>query len=306
MAVLVTGGAGFIGSHIVDKLIEKNHEVIVADNLSVGKEQNLNPKAKFYKMDLKSLELEKIFAENKIEYVSHHAAQASVAVSMRDPLFDLQQNVAATVNLLQNCKKYGVKKIITASTAAVYGVPENLPVDENHKITALSFYGLSKMTMENYIKFFGVDYIIFRYANVYGPRQDAHGEAGVISIFIDKMFNDQLIEIHGDGEQTRDFVYVEDIAKANLLAIESCIKNETLNISTDSSVSINGLFGVLKNISGYKREAVYTAPREGDIKDSVLDNSKAKSMLSWNYEVNLEEGLKSTIKWENTKLNNFV
>ncbi|MDD3012243.1 MAG: NAD-dependent epimerase/dehydratase family protein [Candidatus Gastranaerophilales bacterium] len=300
MAVLVTGGAGFIGSHIVDKLIEKGYEVIIADNLSVGKDYNINPKAKFYKIDLKSQELEKIFTENQIDYISHHAAQASVSVSMKDPLFDLQQNVAASVNLLQNCKKFGVKKLIAASTAAVYGIPEYLPVDEKHKITALSFYGLSKITMESYIKLFGIDYIIFRYANVYGPRQDALGEAGVISIFIDKMLNDQPIEIHGDGEQTRDFVYVEDIAKANLLAIESDVKNEILNISTNNSISINSLFDVLKTISGYNSEATYIVPREGDIKDSVLDNSKAKNMLNWNYEINLEEGLKNTIKWKNT------
>jgi len=298
MAVLVTGGAGFIGSHIVDKLIKEGYEVIVADNLSVGKDHNLNSKAKFYRIDLQSPEIEKIFAENQIDYVSHHAAQASVAVSMRDPIFDLQQNILVSVNLLQNCKKYGVKKLIAASTAAVYGIPEYLPVDENHKITALSFYGLSKMTMESYIKFFGVNYIIFRYANVYGPRQDANGEAGVVSIFIDKMLNNQSIEIHGDGEQTRDFVYVEDIAKANLLVIESDLSNETINISTNYRISINNLFDVLKDISCYKHEAVYTASREGDIKHSILDNSKAKNMLNWNYEINIEEGLKNTIKWK--------
>jgi len=298
MAVLVTGGAGFIGSHIVDKLIKEGYEVIVADNLSVGKDHNLNSKAKFYRIDLQSPEIEKIFAENQIDYVSHHAAQASVAVSMRDPIFDLQQNILVSVNLLQNCKKYGVKKFIAASTAAVYGIPEYLPVDENHKITALSFYGLSKMTMESYIKFFGVNYIIFRYANVYGPRQDANGEAGVVSIFIDKMLNNQSIEIHGDGEQTRDFVYVEDIAKANLLVIESDLSNETINISTNYRISINNLFDVLKDISCYKHEAVYTASREGDIKHSILDNSKAKNMLNWNYEINIEEGLKNTIKWK--------
>lgn len=296
MAVLVTGGAGFIGSHIVDKLIDNGYEVVIIDNLSVGKELNLNPKAKFYKIDLQSPELERIFQENTIEYVSHHAAQASVAVSMRDPLFDLQHNVAATVNLLQNCKKYDVKKIITASTAAVYGKPEFLPVSEDHKLEVLSFYGLSKMTMESYIKFFGVDYIIFRYANVYGPRQDSHGEAGVVSIFIDRMLNNQPIEIHGDGEQTRDFVYVEDIANANLLAIESDIKNEVINISTNESISVNELYTTLKNLSGYNKKAVYSAPREGDIKDSILDNLKAKTIINWDYKVSLAEGLKSTIE----------
>lgn len=298
MSILVTGGAGFIGSHIVDKLVDKGHDVIVVDNLSVGKVNNLNSKAKFYKLDLKSTDLEAVFTENNIEFVCHHAAQASVGFSMKDPLFDLQENVVATVNLLNICKKYSVKKFIAASTAAVYGIPEYLPVDEKHKITALSFYGLSKMTMESYIKFFGIDYIIFRYANVYGPRQDCLGEAGVIAIFIDKVFKNQAIEIHGDGMQTRDFVYVEDVANANVLALESEIKNEIINISTCENISINNLFEIIKTAGSYKKDPTYTAPREGDIKDSVLDNSKAQNILNWQPEIHLKDGLIKTISWK--------
>ncbi|MEI7473451.1 MAG: NAD-dependent epimerase/dehydratase family protein [bacterium] len=296
MNILITGGAGFIGSHTADILLKNGYNVIIADNLCSGKENNLNNSAKFYKVDISSPELEKIFIENKIDFVFHFAAQASVSVSNKNPLLDAENNIMGSINLLSICKKYNVKKFIAASTAAVYGFPEYLPVDENHKTECLSFYGLSKLTMENYIKLFGIDYIIFRYANVYGPRQLPHGEAGVISIFLDKIINNKPLEIHSNGNQTRDFVSVTDIAKVNLLAIEKTdIKNKTINVSTNTRISINDLFNTLKSYTDYNIEPVYTQSREGDIEHSVLDNKLCKSLFDWKPEVSLQEGLKQLV-----------
>ncbi len=297
MAILVTGGAGFIGSHIVDLLINKGNEVIIADNLSTGNAANINEKAKFYNIDIRSSELESIFINHKIDYVFHEAAQASVAVSMNFPMEDMTINIFGSINLLTFSKKYNVKKFITASTAAIYGIPEYLPVDEAHKITLLSFYGLSKYTMENYIKMFGIDYVILRYSNVYGPRQDSLGEAGVVAIFIDRMTQNLPIEIHGDGEQTRDFIYVEDVAAANLAVLSPEIKNEMFNISTNNSISINKLFDTIKDSCNSTSEKVYKDERTGDIKHSRLDNSKLKQVSEWSNHYAVEEGLNHTINW---------
>lgn len=295
MSILVTGGAGFIGSHITDELINNNYEVIIVDNLYTGKKENINTDARFYELDIRSPDIEKIFQENKIEYVIHHAAQASVGSSMKDPVYDMSVNIQGSLNLLSLSARHGVKRFIAASTAAVYGHPEYLPVDEKHPTNFLSFYGLSKHTMEQYIKLFGLDYIIFRYANVYGPRQDAFGEAGVISIYIDRMKEQLPIEIHGDGSQTRDFIYVSDIANANLKAVQTTAKNITLNLSTNAQTSIIELFNTLKDLTGYKIQPIYTDTRAGDIKDSCLDNSFAKEILGWHPKVELKQGLEKTI-----------
>ncbi|NLF82805.1 MAG: NAD-dependent epimerase/dehydratase family protein [Candidatus Gastranaerophilales bacterium] len=299
MSILLTGGAGFIGSHIADILISNNYDVVVVDNLATGKRENVNNNAKFYEIDIREPVLEKAFQENNIEYVIHEAAQASVGASMANPVYDMSVNIAGTLNLLNLSAKYGVKKFVAASTAAVYGCPEYLPVDEKHPVSCFSFYGLSKYTMEQYIKLMGeanrLDYIIFRYSNVYGQRQDAHGEAGVVSIFLDKMKGGQSVEIHGDGSQTRDFINVADIARANLLSIQSECKNRIINLSNCSQISINELFNTIKNITGYDKSPVYTAPRAGDIKDSCLDNTLARELLGWNPEVSLKDGLLSCI-----------
>lgn len=290
--VLITGGAGFIGSHIVDLLIKNDYNVIIVDNLSSGSAANLNKGAKFYNMDINSDQLETVFAENKIDYVFHLAAQANVSFSTKFPTIDATENILGSINILKLSKKYGVKKFIPASTAAVYGVPKNLPVDEEHETTCLSFYGLSKLTMEKYIELFGVDYIIFRLANVYGPRQSAHGEAGVVAIFADKMKNNETITIDGDGEQTRDFVYVEDVAKVFLKAIQSEVKNEIINISTNTSISINKLFETMSEKYDYNKKPQYGAERQGDIKHSVLDNKKCLNLFGFIPQTPSEEGLK--------------
>lgn len=288
MTVLVTGGAGFIGSYIVDLLIDNDYDVIIADNMSHGRQENINSKAKFYNIDITSPDLERVFKENHIKFVSHHAAQAAVNISTSDPLLDAKSNILGTLNLLELSKKYGVDKFIYASTAAVYGSPEYLPVDENHPAMPMSNYGLSKLTAEKYIQLSGLNYVIFRYSNVYGPRQNALGEAGVISIFMDRIKSGRTVEIHGDGEQTRDFLHAEDAARANLKAIQENIKNEILNISSNSSISISRLFDIIRDEN---TQVKYTSPREGDIKDSTLDNHKAEKFMGWHPEYDLVKGL---------------
>lgn len=289
--VLITGGAGFIGSHIVDLLIEKDYGVFIVDNLSSGSESNLNKGAKFYNLDMNSEKLEDVFAQNKIDYVFHLAAQPSVSGSIKNPTQDATENILGSINVLKFAKKYGVKKFVTASTAAVYGVPKYLPVDEVHNTECLSFYGISKLTMEKYIELFGVDYIIFRLANVYGPRQNAQGEAGVVAIFADKMKNNEVIVIDGDGEQTRDFVYVADIAKVFLQAIQGDVKNEIINVSTNTSISINQLFATMSAKYNYNKKPQYGEERQGDIKHSVLDNKKCLKLFGFTPQTPSEEGL---------------
>lgn len=294
-SVLITGGAGFIGSHVCDLLIENGYNVIVVDNLSTGVDKNLNKKAKFYNLDINSSELENVFKENKIDYVFHFAAQASVSFSTKEPFADATENILGSINLLNFCKKYGVEKFITSSTAAVYGVPEYLPVDETHSTQCLSFYGLSKLTMEKYIELFDVDYIIFRFANVYGARQSAHGEAGVVAIFADRMKNNEDIIIHGDGTQTRDFVCVSDIGQACLAAIKSDIKNEIINVSTSKAISVNKLFELMAQKFGYQKKPVHTEARFGDIKHSVLDNKKCTKLLGFSPKTSIQSGLSGLV-----------
>jgi len=293
--ILITGGAGFIGSNVCDLLIDKGYEVVVVDNMSSGSDYNLNEKAKFYNLDITSNELEKVFKENKIDYVFHFAAQASVSVSTKDPVGDAKENIIGSVNLLTFCKKYGVKKFIVSSTAAVYGVPEQLPVSESHNTACLSFYGLSKLTMEKYIELFGINYIIFRFANVYGPRQSAHGEAGVVAIFADKMKNNEEIIIHGDGTQTRDFVHVSDIAEACLGAIKSDVSDEIINVSTNKAISVNKLFELMAQKYGYQKQPVHKEERLGDIKHSILDNKKCEKLLGVLPKTSIQKGMNSLV-----------
>jgi UDP-glucose 4-epimerase len=300
MQILITGGAGFIGSNIIDGLIEKGYKVIVVDNLSTGKKENLNQQAEFYEMDIQEENLNEVFEKNKITHVIHHAAQIDVQHSIKDPLFDAQNNILGTINLLENCRKYGVKKIIYASSAAVYGEPEYLPIDEEHPIKAMSPYGISKHTPEHYIKMYSqlynLKYTIFRYANAYGPRQDPKGEGGVVSIFVDQMLAQKKPHIFGDGEQTRDFIHVYDIVKANLLALTEG-DNILVNISTANRDSVNNLVANLNQILEYRLKPIYEEARPGDILHSFLDNSKAKNILNWSPDYDFEAGLKQTVEY---------
>ena len=298
--ILITGGAGFIGSHIADKFDEKDYEIIIVDNLVGGKLENIEhlKNYKFYEVDIRDREsLKKVFEENKdIKYVFHEAAQVSVSVSTNNVLYDAEENIIGLINVLDMCLEFKVGKILFASTAAAYGIPEESVSRENSKIEPLAPYGLTKVFGEHYIRMynslFGLDYIIFRYSNVYGPRQSAHGEAGVVSIFNDKIRANEPVYIDGDGEQTRDFIYVKDVAKANYIAAVENVKNITMNVSTNEKTSINELFNTMKKYLGYEMKANYREPRLGDIRDSRLCNELLRKNTSWDYEYSLDEGLK--------------
>lgn len=301
MKIVVIGGAGFIGSNVVDELISNNYEVCVVDNLSTGKIDNLNDKARFYKCDINNIDaLKIIFQIEKPEVVYHFAAQIDVQTSVKKPAFDANINILGTINILECSRQYEVKKIIYPSSAAVYGNPEYLPVDEKHPIDPISFYGISKHTPEHYIKTFcslyDIKYTIFRYANVYGIRQDPKGEGGVVSIFIDKFLNNESPIIFGDGYQTRDLIYVKDIVKANLLALRNA-NNKIINISTNVSVTVNELFKTMKRIFNSDIEAVHKESRQGDILHSYLDNTVARNLLGWNAEYDFESGVRETINY---------
>ncbi|MEI0562207.1 NAD-dependent epimerase/dehydratase family protein [Brachyspira pilosicoli] len=294
--ILITGGAGFIGSHIADILIQNNYKVIIADNLSTGKKDNINNKAIFYNIDIKNYnDLENIFNNNKIEYIIHLAAQVSVPNSIRNPINDANENIIATLNIIELSKKHNIKKIIASSSAAVYGIPKKLPIDELHTTIPISYYGLSKLTMEKYLILSNLNYIICRFSNVYGPRQTPHGEAGVVSIFMDNAINNKDLNIFGDGKQTRDFIYVEDIAKIFLFFIEKNISNEILNISTNNSININELANTIISISKSNIKINYLEKRDGDIDDSILDNKKLLNLININF-TTIDEGLKKLLK----------
>lgn len=301
MKILVTGGAGFIGSNVVDELINNKHEVCIIDNLSTGKLENLNENATFYKNDITNVDaLKLIFEIEEPEVVFHFAAQIDVQTSLKKPVFDANNNIIGTLNVLECCRIFNAKKIIYPSSAAVYGNPEYLPVDEKHRVDPISFYGISKHTPEHYIKSFcdlyNIKYTIFRYSNVYGIRQDPKGEGGVVSVFINKFLNNESPTIFGDGKQTRDFIYVKDIANANLLAL-SRGDNEIINISTNIPVTVNELFETMKKLFDSNIKVVYGEKRQGDILHSHLNNDLAKEMLKWNIEYNLESGIRETVEY---------
>lgn len=291
--VLVTGGAGFIGSHIVEKLLENNYNVIIIDNLSSGSIENIpnSDTLKFYQLNIEKDDLELVFQKEAPDYVIHLAAQTSVNFSISHPYYDANMNVMASIKLLELCKKYNIRKFITASSAAIYGNPKYLPIDENHPTEPMSQYGLSKLTMEKYIKLSGIPYIIFRFSNAYGPRQKSSKESGVVAIFNNAMKNNEPINIYGDGEQIRDFIYVEDIANICIKAINSNVENEIINFSTNKGVSLNQLFKVMKSLYNYTLNANYLPERIGDIKNSILSNDKVYNLLKFTNYTKLEKGL---------------
>lgn len=305
MRVLLTGGAGFIGSHVSDMLINNGHEVIVIDNLSSGKEENLNSKAVLYKEDIRDSVIKGIMERERPEAVIHHAAQVSVRDSVEDPLYDMDVNIGGTLNLLENSVKNGVKKFIFASTGgAIYGEQSCFPADENHPTKPLSPYGITKLTCEKYLYYYhetyGLNYVSLRYSNVYGPRQDPYGEAGVVAIFSQKMLAGDQPIINGSGEQTRDYVFVEDVARANALTLEGDVIGE-FNIGTGIETTVNGLFREIKTLAESEVKSVYRKAKKGEQFRSVLDWSKAKRGLGWNPEVSLKEGLKQTLAFFRAK-----
>ncbi|MDZ4224589.1 MAG: NAD-dependent epimerase/dehydratase family protein [bacterium] len=304
MQILVTGGAGFIGSNIVDAYLDAGHEVVIVDNLSTGHRANLPKKAKFYEADICDLKtLEKIFKEESFDIVSHHAAQIDVRASVEKPQEDAQINIIGGINLLEMCRKYKIKKIIYAGTGgALYGEMENgKPSDEKSPVLSLSHYGTSKYALELYIqlyaRLYGLDFTIFRYANVYGPRQNPKGEAGVVAIFINAMLEGKTPFIYGDGNQLRDYVYVKDVAQANLLALTGG-KNETINIGSGKTTSVNQLFDLLKKDIGFIGMPEHKPQRPGEIYKSSLNVDYAKKVLDWSPQSTMEQALKETIVWQ--------
>lgn len=297
MKVLVTGGAGFIGSHTVDLMLQKGVQVVIVDNLRTGK--IINKAAKFYQVDICSGDLGQIFEIERPEFVIHLAAQVSVNESLTDPWTDAQINILGLINLLNNCIQYDIKKIIFASSAAVYGKPIVSVVEEEHQTVPISFYGLSKLTAESYIKMYaklhGLKYAILRYANVYGTNQLLSGEGGVVAIFIDTLLKNKTPVIFGTGEQTRDFIYVKDVARANFLVLTNG-DNEIINISSNTATTINELLLVIQSIFKKEISPIYRPPKEGDIFYSVLSNTKAKNLLKWETGCLLEEGLEKVIQ----------
>ena len=299
MKVLVTGGAGFIGSHIVNALIEAGHDVVVIDDLSTGHEKNVNPKARFHKMDVRDPAVFDLFAAEKFDVVSHQAARGNVRASMEDPMIYADVNVRGGINLLECCRKTGTKKIIYSSTGGcVYGELQYLPADEKHPIQPRDPYGASKASFELYLPVYamnyGLNYTILRYPNVYGPRQDPLGEAGVVSIFIGQMLRNIQTIINGDGEQLRDYVYVSDVVSANILCL---IKGDggTYNLGRGPGVSVNHIFKSLKMMTNYPLDEIHGPSKLGEVRNCFLDAGKIKRELGWDPLVTLDEGLRNTL-----------
>jgi len=300
MKVLVTGGAGFIGSHVVDAYVDAGFDVAVVDNLSSGRRDYLNPRARFYEMDIRDSDLSGVFEKERPEVVNHHAAQPSVTASVADPGHDADVNIMGTLNLLALGKEFGARKFIFASTGgAIYGNPEYIPADEEHPTRPLSPYGIGKMVGEYYVRFYGsmgIAGAILRYANVYGPRQDPHGEAGVVAIFSNAMLAGNPPAIYGDGTQTRDFVYVEDVARANLLATRSEV-SDTANIATGVETTVNDTFRHIAEFTEFRDEPDYAPARAGEVYRIALDITHAKTWLGWTPRTTLVQGLEQTVAW---------
>ncbi len=299
MKILVTGGAGFIGSHVVDAYINNGHEVVVVDNLSTGQKNNIHPEAKFYSCDISSPELFTIFQNEQPEIVNHHAAQMNVRYSVENPTTDAQINVLGLLNVLNCCIQSKVKKIIFISSGgAMYGDAKIIPTPESAYPEPLSPYGLTKFAGEEYIKLFHrlyeLKYSILRYANVYGPRQNPNGEAGVVAIFIDRILQGKQLIIYGDGNQTRDYIYVTDVVQANILCLTAgdiC----TFNIGTGKETSVLQLLGVLLEIMNTKALPFFHSKRQGEVLRGALDCNAARNLLQWQPSHLLYEGLKKTI-----------
>ena len=303
MRITVTGGAGFIGSHLVDRLIEDGHTVQVIDNLYTGNKEFVHSKAQFVELDIRDPNLYSVLEEFRPDYIFHEAAQTEVSTSMSDPMLDCDINLMGLINLLNAAVKLDVKKFLMPSSAAVYGNLDTLPLNEEMIGNPSSFYGLTKLTTEHYLRIyheaFGLPYICYRYSNVFGPRQGNGGAGGVISIFAKAIVQGSPIIIYGDGKQTRDFIYVDDVVEANILGMQHQVTG-IYNVSTGISSSVNLLVDEFRNISGKDIEVVYDKPRLGDIRDSVLATDKSEKELLFTAKYNLHDGLIKTYEYFKT------
>ena len=302
MRILVTGGAGFIGSHVVDRFLERGHEVAVLDNLSSGVRELVNPAARLSEADITdAAAVEQCFAGFRPEVVDHHAAQIDVRRSVADPVFDAGTNILGALGLLQACTRHGVRKFVYASTGgALYGEGRQLPATEDHPVNPESPYGVSKHTLEHYLFLWkllhGLDYTVLRYPNVYGPRQNPHGEAGVNAIFILLMLQGKRPHIFGTGEQVRDYLYVMDVVEANERAL-ALGSGEMVNLGTGIGTSVNDIFRELKAIVGFVGEPVYEEARPGEVQRIYLDATRAGKVLGWTPRMSFRDGLAQTVDW---------
>lgn len=301
MTVLVTGGAGFIGSHVVDAYLEAGFSVAVVDNLATGNRKNLNPRARFYEVDIRDRKaLHEVFVRERPQFVNHHAAQINLRFSVDDPLYDASVNILGTLNVLELSREFGVERVIFASTGgALYGEVKELPVSEECTPFPLSPYGVAKYAAECYLRYYeavwGIPYVALRYGNVYGPRQDPKGEAGVIAIFSERILRGEPCVVFGDGTKTRDYVFVADVARANLLALSA--PPGAYNIGTGKETSVLELLTLFERVAGRKIEVVFAPERKGEISRIALSAEKAREVLSWEPRVSLEEGLARTFLW---------
>lgn len=301
MNILITGGAGFIASHIADAFIAEGHHIVIVDDMSGGVKENINSGAKFYQLDIRSEKIEEIFRNEKIDIVCHHAAQMDVRRSVSDPQFDASVNVLGGLNLFENARKYGVKKILFSSTGgAIYGEQDYFPADEMHPLRPLSPYGITKLCTEKYIFYYkavyGIDHVILRYANVYGPRQNPHGEAGVVAIFCDKLLKGEQPFINGDGKQTRDYVFVGDVVKANLLALQYT-GSTIYNIGTGIESDVNMIFSELRKHLNPSCPEQHAPAKAGEQQRSVISSKKIESELGWRPQMRVEQGLRQTAEY---------
>jgi UDP-glucose 4-epimerase len=306
MKVLVTGGAGFIGSHITDRLIESGIEVVVLDDLSTGKLESVNPRARLHQADICGEAIHELFAREQFDCVDHHAAQMNVRRSVDDPVFDARVNILGSLNLLQAAVATSVKKFVFASTGgAIYGEQLTFPADETHQTCPMSPYGVAKLAVEKYLAFYeavyNLPYTALRYANVYGPRQDPHGEAGVVAIFSEHLLRHEPVVINGDGEQTRDFVYVDDVVRANVLAVTSDLRG-LYNVGSGIETSVNTLYTHLAKHANAPEVPHHGPAKAGEQRRSVLDARKLQAITPWGVSVPLEEGLRRTVTYFTERL----
>jgi UDP-glucose 4-epimerase len=304
MRVLLTGGAGFVGSHVADQLLARGHEVAVVDDLSSGKKENIPDGTMFYEQDIRDGCAE-IFEEFEPDVLCHQAAQMDVRRSVKAPDFDADVNVLGTIRLLQRCVAQGVRRVVFASTGgAVYGEQREFPAPEDHPQYPISPYGVSKLAGERYLHFYntqyGLPYAALRYANVYGPRQDPHGEAGVVAIFCGNLAAGRGSTINGSGEQTRDYVYVEDVARANVLALEGVAPSGAYNVGTGIEISVNELYEILRETSGVDLAPAHGGAKPGEQLRSSVDPTTAARVLGWRPETDLATGLERTLRFFKT------